>query len=141
MIDAGKLSRPFQQRALPVGGDAIGVTLAALAAYVLARDRTRLHRIIYLFIIMGIAMPTNFVTLDEGHADDAADQHAARDHPALRRLAIPFSVFLIYAFIQTLPRDLDEAAIVDGCTPFRLFWSIIFPVADAGAGDAGVLTC
>ncbi len=40
----------------------IGTTLAALAAYVLSRNRARLNRAVYFFIIMGIAMPTNFVT-------------------------------------------------------------------------------
>ena len=44
-------------------GTLLAMTLAALAAYVLSRNRTRFNRAIYLLIIMGIAMPTNFVTL------------------------------------------------------------------------------
>jgi raffinose/stachyose/melibiose transport system permease protein len=39
-----------------------------------------------------------------------------------------FVVFLIYAFIQTLPRELDEAAIIDGCSPVKLFFFVIYPL-------------
>jgi raffinose/stachyose/melibiose transport system permease protein len=41
---------------------------------------------------------------------------------------IPFSVFLMYAFINTLPRELDEAAVIDGCGPLRTFFAIIMPL-------------
>lgn len=41
---------------------------------------------------------------------------------------IPFVVLLFRAFIATIPRELDEAAIIDGCGPWRLFFSVIFPL-------------
>jgi raffinose/stachyose/melibiose transport system permease protein len=41
---------------------------------------------------------------------------------------IPFSVFVIYAFVETIPREIDEAAIIDGCSPSQLFLTIIFPL-------------
>jgi len=37
-------------------------------------------------------------------------------------------VFLIYGFIGSIPRELDEAAIIDGCGPIRLFFSVILPL-------------
>jgi raffinose/stachyose/melibiose transport system permease protein len=43
-------------------------------------------------------------------------------------MQIPFSVFLIYGFIGSIPRELDEAAIIDGCGPIRLFFSVILPL-------------
>jgi hypothetical protein len=46
---------------------------------------------------------------------------------------------LIYAFIGTLPRELDEAAIIDGCSPFRLFFSVIYPLLTPVLVTAGVL--
>ena len=43
-------------------------------------------------------------------------------------LALPSAVFIYSTFIASLPRELDEAAVLDGCTGFSVFWRIIFPV-------------
>ena len=44
-------------------------------------------------------------------------------------LAGAFNVFLLRQFFLTLPRDLTEAARIDGCSEFRIFWQIILPLA------------
>ena len=41
---------------------------------------------------------------------------------------MPFSVLIFRAFVSAIPRELDEAAIMDGATPLRLFWSVILPL-------------
>ena len=41
---------------------------------------------------------------------------------------MPFSVLIFRAFVSAIPRELDEAAIIDGATPLRLFWSVILPL-------------
>jgi len=38
------------------------------------------------------------------------------------------NVFLIMGFTQSIPRELDESAYIDGCGPFRIYWSIILPL-------------
>ena len=43
-------------------------------------------------------------------------------------LVTPFTVFLYYGFIGTVPREIDEAAIIDGCGPISLFVKVIFPL-------------
>nr|WP_058309264.1 carbohydrate ABC transporter permease [Gracilibacillus massiliensis] len=43
-------------------------------------------------------------------------------------ISIPFTIILYTGFIATIPKELDEAAIIDGCGGFRLFFSIIFPM-------------
>lgn len=40
--------------------------------------------------------------------------------------ALPFSIFLYSGFLQTVPREIEEAAVIDGCTPFSAFWRITF---------------
>lgn len=42
--------------------------------------------------------------------------------------ALPFSVFLYTGFISSLPINIEEAAIIDGCTKFGSFWRIVFPI-------------
>lgn len=46
---------------------------------------------------------------------------------------------MIYAFVETLPRELDEAAIMDGCDPLRLFFSVIYPLLTPVLVTAAVL--
>ena len=129
VIEEGKLLGAFANSLLySFGATAICVTLSALAAYVLARRQTRGHQAIYLLLIMGIAMPTNFVTL----TTVMQWTHLINTQIGIILLyaatQIPFSVFLIYAFMQTVPRELDEAALIDGCTPLRAFVRVIFPI-------------
>jgi raffinose/stachyose/melibiose transport system permease protein len=129
VIERGKLVTAFGNSLLyALGATIIGTTLAAMAAYVLSRHRTRLNRAVYFLIIMGIAMPTNFVTLTKV----MQLSHLINSQIGVILLyaagQIPFSVFLIYAFVETLPRELDEAAIIDGCSPTRLFFAVIYPL-------------
>jgi raffinose/stachyose/melibiose transport system permease protein len=140
VIERGKLLTAFGNSVLyAVGATLIGTTLAALAAYVLSRNRTRLNRWVYFFIIMGIAMPTNFVTLMKVMQVTQLINTQIGIILLYASSSIPFSVFLIYAFIETLPRELDEAAIVDGCGPLRLFFSVIYPLLTPVLVTAGVL--
>lgn len=129
VIEKGKLVGAFGNSVLyAVASTAIGLTVAALAAYALSRNRTNVNRAVYFFLIMGIAMPTNFVTLTKV----MQLTHLINTQLGIILLyaagQIPFTVFLVYAFIETIPRELDEAAIIDGCSPPRLFFSIIYPL-------------
>jgi len=44
-------------------------------------------------------------------------------------IAEPFSIFLFYQFFIGIPKDFDEAAIVDGASRFRIYWNIIVPIS------------
>jgi raffinose/stachyose/melibiose transport system permease protein len=41
---------------------------------------------------------------------------------------VAFAVFLFMGFIRTIPKEIGESAIVDGCRPFKLYWYIYFPM-------------
>src|SRR5512133_1268478 len=129
VIEKGKLLGAFGNSLLyAFAATAIGITASALAAYVLSRNRTRFNRFIYFFLVMGIAMPTNFVTLTKVMQWTQLNNTQLGIILLYAATQIPFSVFLIYAFIETLPRELDEAAIIDGCSPIQLFFSVIYPL-------------
>jgi multiple sugar transport system permease protein len=51
-----------------------------------------------------------------------------------------FGVFLLRQFFLTIPREIEDAAIIDGCGPFGLYWRIILPLALPGLAALGVLT-
>jgi raffinose/stachyose/melibiose transport system permease protein len=51
---------------------------------------------------------------------------------------LPFVVFLLVGFFRTLPTDIYDAAYIDGCSEFGIFWRIVAPIARTGLGTAAV---
>ena len=101
---------------------------AALCSFVLARRRTRLHRFMYMFFLVGLVAPLNMVpailVLQKLRLMDSLLGLIL----LYSALVTPFTIFLYYGFISSVPKELDEAAIIDGCGPLGLFWKVIFPL-------------
>ncbi|GKH34941.1 carbohydrate ABC transporter permease [Muricomes sp. OA1] len=106
----------------------IATTGAALASYVMARRKTKLHNKIYLFFLVGLVAPLNMVpavlVLQKIHLTNSLVGLVL----LYSALVTPFTVFLYYGFIGSIPREIDEAAIIDGCGPLTLFGKVIFPL-------------
>ena len=100
----------------------------ALCSYVLSRRKTRLHRGLYLFFLVGLVAPLNMVP-----AILVLQKFGLMDTRIglillYSALVTPFTIFLYYGFIGTVPREIDEAAIIDGCGCNSLFWRVVFPL-------------
>ena len=129
VIKEGKLIQSFFNSMFYAGSSMIlCMVLSAMAAYVLARNRTKLNKFVYFFIIMGIAMPINYVSLTKVMQITRLMNTMIGLSLLYTAIQIPFSVFLIYGFINSIPRDLDEAGVIDGCKPLRLFFSVVMPL-------------
>jgi raffinose/stachyose/melibiose transport system permease protein len=141
VIEQGKLGTAFLNSSLYATGATILVVLfSSLAAFALSRNRSKRNRFLYLFIALGIAMPLNYVPLTKV----MQATHLINTIPGIILLyaatKIPFGVFLIYAFVDSIPREIDEAAIIDGCSPLKLFFSVIFPLLKPAWVTAGILS-
>ena len=53
-------------------------------------------------------------------------------------LNIPFTIWLIDGFFRQVPKEMSEAAQVDGCTRWQAFWKVEFPLAKSGIASAGI---
>lgn len=129
VIEKGKLGQTFLNSLIySVGSVALTTILASMAAYVLARNRSRLHNFLYFFIVLGITMPVNYVALMKV----MQLLHLVNQRVGIvllyTAIQLPFNVFLIYSFVGKIPKDLDEAATIDGCSPLRLFFTVILPL-------------
>jgi raffinose/stachyose/melibiose transport system permease protein len=141
VISAGKLATSFFNSVLYASGSTIlGTLFAAMAAFVLSRNRSRFNRFLYFFIILGIALPTNYFTLTKVMQITTLINTRAGMILLYAAGQIPFGVFLIYGFLDTVPRELDEAAIMDGCSPMQLFFQIIVPMLTPVLVTAAVLS-
>lgn len=129
VIGQGKLGVGFLNSLLYAGvGTVLTVFLAAMAAYVFARRRTRANKFWYMFLVMGIVLPINYVALMKVMQLFALNNSRLGIILLYSAIQLPFMVFLIYGFVSRIPVELDEAAVIDGCGPVRLFFSIILPL-------------
>jgi raffinose/stachyose/melibiose transport system permease protein len=140
VINQGKLIGSFLNSMIySVVSIILGIIVTTMAAYVLSRHKTRLNKFIYFFMVLGLAMPINFISLMKV----MQYTHLINTRLGLcllyAAIKIPFSVFVIYGFIGTIPRDIDEAGIIDGSGPLRLFFKIIMPLLKPVIVTVGIL--
>ena len=129
VIEQGKLVTSFFNGLLYATGSVVVIVIVvSLAAFVISRNMEGTNRFLYYFIISGIAMPINNVSLMK--VMQAFHLVNTRFGIILLYAAIniPLSLFLAYGFVETIPREIDEAAVIDGCTPWQLFTRIIAPL-------------
>ena len=106
------------------------VAVSSLAAYILARGKFRGRRLLFWGFVSGMMIPPHVCLIPL--------------YIMFRRLgllntlsalvlvytsfAIPISVFILKGFFEEIPIEFEEAATVDGCGPFRLYWQIMMPL-------------
>jgi multiple sugar transport system permease protein/raffinose/stachyose/melibiose transport system permease protein len=116
------------------------VTLSGMAAYALTRMRGVWPRIIYLLIVAGFAIPLQAVLVPVFQIISGAGFLNSRLALVLPYAAygIPFTVILFYAFFLDFPRELEEAARLDGCSRFQTFTRIILPLSGPAIASAAI---
>ena len=84
---------------------AAGVLLCAMAAYVLSRKRTKLNNFIYYFFICGLFFPVNYITLVRVFQWMGLTNTRRGIVLVFTSAMIPFCVFTIYSFVETIPKE------------------------------------
>lgn len=113
---------------LTVASVAIMVVLAAMVGYVLQRRTTRWSGLVSFLVLAGLIIPPAVVPTV--WLLQSIGLFATLHGLILVEVAfgLPFCVLLFRAFVATIPRELDEAAILDGAGPLRLFFGVVFPL-------------
>jgi putative chitobiose transport system permease protein len=116
------------------------VLLASLAAYPLARMEFKGKTLLFILVLSTMMVPEQVImiplyqiTMQLGLLN------------TLLGVIIPFSVnafgiFLMRQFYLAIPKDLEDAAIVDGCSPFRIWWNILVPLSKPAIATLTVFT-
>lgn len=104
------------------------IVFAAMVGFVLARRKTRFNGLIEFLILAGLMIPPAVVPtiwLLQG-----LKLFGTLHGMILIEVAynLPFSIILYRAFIATIPRELDEAAVIDGARPLDVFFRIVLPL-------------
>jgi raffinose/stachyose/melibiose transport system permease protein len=113
---------------LTVGSIAIMVVFAAMVGYVLQRKKSRWNTAVNFFVLAGLIVPPAVVPtiwVLQG-------LELFKTIPGMilinATFGLSFCILLFRAFVSTIPRELDEAAIIDGAGPLRLFFTVVLPL-------------
>jgi multiple sugar transport system permease protein len=106
-----------------------GLVVNSMIAYALARLHFRGRQFILALIIALIIIPLEAVVIPLLLMVNQFGWLDSYHVQIIPFIADAFSIFLFYQFFIGLPRDLDEAALVDGASPFRIYWNIILPLS------------
>ena len=113
---------------------------SSLAAYSFARISFKGRNVVFFFYIATLMVPGQ-VTMIPTYLMFAkaglTDNHLALILPAFFSA---FGVFLLRQFFMSLPRELEEAAEIDGCNPFMTYWRIMLPLVVPAMLTLGVFT-
>ena len=106
----------------------LSVFLGTIAGYVLSRNRDSFNNKIYAFFLAVMIVPVQIIAL----VQVLQVVHMMDNYAGLilvyTAMFIPQSVFMVYGFVSTIPKDMDEAAIMDGASPWNLFIKIMMPL-------------
>ncbi len=113
---------------LTVASVAIMVIFGAMIAFVLERRKSKLNPLVNTLVLAGLIIPPAVVPT----IWVMQSLHIFKTLPGLIMIEVAFglafTILIMRAFIATIPREIDEAAIVDGAGPMRLFFQVIFPL-------------
>lgn len=141
VFEDGKIWRGYLNSGLISLGALIVTNLfAALASFSIQRNGTRLTTFLYYVFIVGLVMPVSLIPtikLMMGLGIHNTYQGMIFYYASV---LLPFTIFLMTGYLKTIPRELDESGIIDGCGPQRLFWKIIFPLMQPVIVTASLLT-
>ena len=104
--------------------------VCSMASWVLARHDTRFYSLMYTVMTMGTLIPFQCIMLplylnmfNAGLVSTNLGFIIARSG-----LQVSISILVITSFVKTVPRELEQAAEIDGCGKFQTFWQIVFPL-------------
>jgi multiple sugar transport system permease protein len=141
VFDRLPLAEQFVNTVLMTAGRTLGQLLfCSMAAYAFARLRFPGRTIVFgIFLSVLMVPPPLFVIPQYQIMAELGWLNS------LQALIVPgmfsaFGVFLLRQFFLSLPKELDEAARLDGASPGRIYWSIMLPLAKPGLLALGILT-
>ena len=117
------------------------VGLASMAAFVFARMAFRGREAVYTLFVFGLLFPSAVAILPlyilvrdlglSGNLLGVALPQAA--------FALPLTVIILRPFFRSIPAELEDAAVMDGCSPFGFFWRVLLPLARPALATVSVL--
>ncbi len=114
------------------------LVLSSLAGYGFARTEFPGKKILFVFVLAGLAVPEQAIIIPLHALFSDLELHNTHAALIMPRLAVPFGVFLMTAYFRAVPREIEEAAMLDNASRFKIFWKIVLPQSIPAQATLGI---
>ncbi len=124
---------------------ALGMTfgvlvLSSLAGYGFARLEFPGRDVIFVLVLFGLAVPEQAVIIPRHQMFSALGLHNTYAGLMLPGLSTSFGVFLMTQYFRAIPQEIDEAAMLDNASRFKVFWRVLLPMTLPAQATLGIYT-
>jgi ABC-type glycerol-3-phosphate transport system permease component len=139
LADVLPLRRLFLNSLFVAGAGTLGqVIVSAMAAYAFSRMRWKGRDTVFLLYLATLMVPTQVTVIPQFLLMRQLDWVNSYQGLILPTMFSAFGTFLLRQFFMSLPRELEEAAFIDGANHFTIFWRIILPLSRPALGTLTV---
>ena len=128
---------------ITVGAVVLTLLTNSMVAYAIARNmQRRFFKAMYFYFVSALFVPFPIIMLPV--AKETAILHLDNRLGLILLYVVyglAFNIFIFTAYIQSIPRELEEAAAIDGASTWGIFWKVIFPLLAPMNATVGILTC
>ncbi|MES1200063.1 MAG: carbohydrate ABC transporter permease [Pseudomonadota bacterium] len=116
------------------------LALSSLAGYGFARFNFPGRSALFLLVLFGLSIPEQSVIITRFQMLSALHLHNTYPALILPGLSAPFGVFLMTQYFRGIPKELDEAALLDGASHWGVFWRVLLPLTLPAQATLGIFT-
>lgn len=122
-------------------GQTLGVlVMCSLAGYGFARTEFPGRRIVYALVLAGLAVPEQAIVIPLHRMFAEWELHNTYAALIVPRWAMPFGVFLMTQYFRAVPRDIEEAALLDSTPRWKIFLRVVLPLSIPAQATLGIFT-
>lgn len=141
LLNVSDVPRWFSNSIIVSTGTTIGVLiLSSLAGYAIARIDFKGRAIVSAFILAGLMVPQQAIFIPLHTMFSEWKLHNTHIALMLPRMAIPLGVFIMAQFFRAIPKDIEEAAEIDGANRFVIYTRIMLPLTIPALTTLGIFT-
>ena len=120
---------------------ALSVFLSSMAAYAFARLRFIGSQVLYFLILAGVMLPVQVTLVPLYRLLSHLNLVSTYWGIIILYVAytIPSGVFILTGFFKSIPGEIEEAAVLDGCSSFEIYWRIVLPLGAPGVATLVIL--
>lgn len=123
-----------------VGSTICILILSSLAGYGFARLNFPYKNIIFIIVLFGLAVPEQAVIVARHQIFSVLKLHNSYPGLILPGLSASFGVFLMTQYFRAIPKEIDEAAMLDNASRFKIFWKVLLPLTIPAQATLGIFT-
>ena len=119
---------------------ALVLVFTSMAAWYIARVDSKICRIIYYLCVFSMVVPFQMVMFTLSKTADTLKLNTPWTIPVVYLgFGAGLAIFMFVGFVKSIPLEIEEAAVIDGCGPLRTYFSVVFPMLKPTMISVGIL--